>query len=67
MFRGGYEEGKSRVILHFFYKTFIWDCECNADRHLWGNAPAWMLHTSISVYGREHIALGRHVDGDTKC
>lgn len=27
----------------------------------------WILRMRISVYGREHETLGRHIDGDTKC
>lgn len=27
----------------------------------------WILDMEVSVYGREHATLGRHVDGGTKC
>ena len=68
VFRGGYGEGKKQSYMHFFIGHLYGDCECNADRYLWGNALAgWILHMSILVYGREHVSLGRHVGGNTKC
>lgn len=66
MFRGGYKEQKSQIILHFFVQD-IYTGTVRARQIGTFGKTCLLVGYYILVYGREHVTLRRHVDGDTKC